>query len=245
MKNVRDPVTRDEIDRLVESELSQPQRRALIVRIENEPGGWRRCGLAFLEAQSWRKSFRSFFGTATAGSAPSGVEIQPAGTQRPRRVHRLSAVVAAIVVSFVVGMGVGQRWTADGQTVANHKSGLPAPPSTDRGEASPPQTPGAESPFAQTVADDGEFRFVGYVNYGNDDAGDAQVVPIISGPGLDDQWLADRPAPLSEYELRRLERLGWLVQQKRQLMKIQFTDGRTLTVPIDSVRVQFVPPPVF
>ena len=82
------------------------------------------------------------------------------------------------------------------------------------------------------------------MNYGNNDAG-AQTVPIISGPGLDDQWLADQPAPLSEYELRRLERLGWQVQQKRQLMKIQLTDGRTLTVPIDSVRYKYVPPPVF
>ena len=244
MKNARDPVTRDEIDRFVEGELSQPERRALIVRIENEPDGWRRCALAFLEAQSWRKSFRSILSAAAADSAPADVEIQPAATQRPRRVHRLSAVVAVIVVSFVVGMGVGQRWTADGQSVANHKPGLPAPPSTDRGDALPPQMPPAESPFAQTVTDDGEFRFVGYVNYGNDDAG-AQAVPIISGPGLDDQWLADQPAPLSEYEMRRLESLGWQVQQKRQLMKIQLTDGRTLTVPIDSVRYQFVPPRVF
>ena len=244
MKNARDPVTRDEIDRLVEGELSQPQRRALIVRIENEPDGWRRCSLAFLEAQSWRKSFRSFLGAATADSAPSGVEIQPAATQRPRRVRRRSAIVAAIVVSFVVGMGVGQRWTADAQSVANHKPGQPAPPSTDRGDALPPQMSVAELPSDQTVADDDEFRFVGLVNYANDDAGN-QPVPIISGPGLDDQWLSDQPALLSEYELRRLERLGWLVQQKRQLMKIQLTDGQTLTVPIDSVRYKYVSPPVF
>ncbi len=243
MKNAGDGVTRDEIDRLVESEMSQPQRRALIARIENGPGGWRRCALAFLEAQSWRKSFRSFLGTATAGSAPADVEIQPAATQRPRRVHRLSAVAAAIIVAFAVGMGVGQRWTADGQSVANHKPGLPAQPSTDRGDALPPQISAAESPSAQTVADNGEFHFEGYVNYGNDNAG-ARAIPILSGPGLDDQWLADRPAPLSEYETQRLERLGWQVQQRRQLMKIQMTDGRTLTVPIDSVRYKYVPAPV-
>ena len=244
MNNARDPVTRDEIDRLVEGELSQPQRRALIVRIENAPDGWRRCGLAFLEAQSWRKSFRSFLGAATDDSTPAEVEIRPAATQRRRRISRLSAVVAAVFVSFVVGMGVGQRWTADGQSVADHKSGLSESPTADRREALPSQTPGVESPSAQSIADDGEIRFVGYVNYGDNDGG-AQATPIISGPGLDDQWLADQPPLLSEYELRRLERLGWQVQQKRRLMKIQLTDGRTLTVPIDSVRYKYVPPPVF
>ena len=42
------------LDRLVDGELSQAERRALLAALDDEPGGWRRCALAFLEAQSWR-----------------------------------------------------------------------------------------------------------------------------------------------------------------------------------------------
>lgn len=46
------------IDRLVDGEISDDDRRALLLRLDEEPGGagWRRCALAFLESREWRGS---------------------------------------------------------------------------------------------------------------------------------------------------------------------------------------------
>ena len=43
-------------DRLVDGELSEPERRELLAGLDSEPGGWRRCALAFLESQCWKQS---------------------------------------------------------------------------------------------------------------------------------------------------------------------------------------------
>jgi len=39
------------LDLLVDSELDESRRREVIRALETEPGGWKRCALAFLEAQ--------------------------------------------------------------------------------------------------------------------------------------------------------------------------------------------------
>src|SRR5262245_66209563 len=43
------------IDRLVDGELTGDERRQLLESFDKHPEGWRRCALAFLEAQSWRE----------------------------------------------------------------------------------------------------------------------------------------------------------------------------------------------
>src|SRR5437660_1111223 len=40
------------LDRLVDGELPDAERRKLLLKFEKEPDGWRRCALAFLEAQA-------------------------------------------------------------------------------------------------------------------------------------------------------------------------------------------------
>jgi anti-sigma factor RsiW len=42
-------------DRLVDGELTGEERRRLLESLDTRPEGWRRCALAFLEAQSWRE----------------------------------------------------------------------------------------------------------------------------------------------------------------------------------------------
>ena len=45
-------------DLLVDGELSDIERRQLLAGLDDEPGGWRRCALAFLEDQAWRQSMQ-------------------------------------------------------------------------------------------------------------------------------------------------------------------------------------------
>ncbi len=41
------------LDRLVDGELADGERREVLRTLERQPDGWRQCALAFLEAQSW------------------------------------------------------------------------------------------------------------------------------------------------------------------------------------------------
>jgi len=43
-------------DRLVDDELGEEERRELAGPTGRRTGGWRRCALAFLEAQCWRET---------------------------------------------------------------------------------------------------------------------------------------------------------------------------------------------
>ena len=61
------------LDRLVDGELSDIERRELLLHFENEPAGWRRCALAFLEDQNWREAFVLLAAPAPAATRQSHV----------------------------------------------------------------------------------------------------------------------------------------------------------------------------
>src|SRR3954468_9995588 len=97
------PVDDRLIDRLVDGELRDEERRELLLRLDAEPGGWRQCALAFLEAQSWRATFRPL-----AAAAPP-VVLQ-AGPKRARRTWRPVARWTALAPSLAAAFALGWAW---------------------------------------------------------------------------------------------------------------------------------------
>lgn len=104
-----DPIARERlIDRLVDGELTDDERRSLLLALDREPDGWKRCALAFLEAQAWRAA-------CTAGDV---AEPAPPGRQAPWRAapglrpSRLTALAAAVFVVFVMGATFGAAWNS-------------------------------------------------------------------------------------------------------------------------------------
>jgi hypothetical protein len=93
----------DLIDRLVDGELPDVERRELLVRLENEPGGWRRCALAFLEAQLWRQAMTSVAATAVvpALSAIPDHPLRKMFSWRP--LVRLTGLAASLTAAFFLG----------------------------------------------------------------------------------------------------------------------------------------------
>jgi hypothetical protein len=49
----------DCIDQIVDGSLTPAELRAAVARLDSEPGAWKRCAVAFLEAQCWREAMRS------------------------------------------------------------------------------------------------------------------------------------------------------------------------------------------
>jgi hypothetical protein len=100
------------IDRLVDGELADADRRALLVRLDTEPDGWRRCALAFLESQSWRAALGQLGSDSDAQSLQPGTRSAPARqADRWRRAAWFTVLAASIAVAFVLG------WSAHGTPV--------------------------------------------------------------------------------------------------------------------------------
>jgi hypothetical protein len=108
------------VDRLVDGELADAERRELLLRFEREPDGWRRCALAFLEAQNGRQAF----GPLMASDVPRPIDV-PLGrvagaesskprhrmqSQRPwRAVVRLTGLAAGLAAAFALGWSFHSR----------------------------------------------------------------------------------------------------------------------------------------
>src|SRR3569833_1057092 len=108
------------LDSLVDGELNEDDRRQLLVQLESEPSGWRRCALAFLEAQRWRREMTVFARPpvaaprAPASQVPTASSASPVpspspatrGGQVPWWTARNFGTLLAVAASFVVALGL-------------------------------------------------------------------------------------------------------------------------------------------
>src|SRR5262245_1884809 len=90
------------LDRLVDGELSPGQRRELMAALDDEPGGWRRCALAFLEAQSWRWQLSRMATEPLVSQAAGGATQSARATRRRRWAWGLS-LAAGLLAAFSLG----------------------------------------------------------------------------------------------------------------------------------------------
>ncbi|WP_435005833.1 hypothetical protein P12x_003597 [Tundrisphaera lichenicola] len=222
--DLMNPVDDSSIDRLVGGELADQERRELLLRLENDPEGWRRCALAFLEDQAWR--------SAISGMSVPVSSADPAPSSPPRvrvnrsRLQRLSIAATVLVATFAAGLALGgaSRSGAGSESV-------PAVALVPE-EKSKPVPPPASEPI----------REVGWINLVDQNSGESppRKVPILSGPGLDDQWLSNQPSPVPDYLRTQWERQGYQVEERRRLVSVVLEDGRHVSIPVDEVALQYV-----
>ena len=86
------------IDRLVDGELDEAARAALLRDLDREPDGWKRCAIAFLEAQAWRAAV-----TADGAAGPPTSYLRMCGMSRGQAPGRLFGLAAAVAVAFSIG----------------------------------------------------------------------------------------------------------------------------------------------
>ncbi len=92
-------------DRLVDGELSDAERQALLESLDERPREWRRCALAFLEAQSWREEMRRVAAKPQAALtvAKTVAPNVPAKRTTMRAAAQWLAVAAGLLVAFKIG----------------------------------------------------------------------------------------------------------------------------------------------
>ena len=100
------------IDRIVDGTLTPAELRGAIDLLEREPDGWKRCAMAFLEAQSWRESFRAFPEQARSALASRSLALPLSARagNRGRRWIRGPLAAGIVAASFAMGwMGHAAR----------------------------------------------------------------------------------------------------------------------------------------
>lgn len=101
MRSPKHSVSDELLDRLVDNELPEDQRRRLLAELERRPDQWRRCALAFLEAQAWSSGLREML----AGDQQGGSRLAARGDQLSRKWFGSSwlALAASGLIAFALG----------------------------------------------------------------------------------------------------------------------------------------------
>lgn len=248
-----DQVDDQRFDRLVDDELPAAERRELLTSLDSQPDGWRRCALAFLEAQCWRKEMASFSGEADAAPAPAppAPQVDTEALRQPRRPTRKLAgrfaTTVAMAASFLIALWMG--WVIQD---AGEVAGVPAPgPGPDQlvqsapaFQAPDPVNPPIPSPQQRPIAPRSPWQMVTLSANGPDGQSTETIeLPACERQVLDSHWPESLPSALPLEVLESLERSGYRVRRHRELLPIGMQDGRRLIVPVEEVDVQYVGQP--
>ncbi len=242
----RSPLEDRQFDRLVDGELPDVERHKLLAGLDGQPDGWRRCALAFLEAQCWRQELAGLVGAGPSAppTQPPVEPNRPAG--RPgRRIAARSATVLAMAASFLVALWLG--WAVQD---AFDVGRVPVPGPAEIAQSSPvPEAleagpPPASPPQQRAVAARGPWQMVTLSANGPDGQRSQTIdLPACDRKLLDSRWPETLPSALPHEVIESLERSGYQVRQHRELMPIEMPDGRRLVVPVEQVEVHYVGQP--
>lgn len=230
------------LDRLVDGELGVNERRQLLAALDDEPGAWRQCALAFLEAQSWGWQLSRMASepiVAQIAATPNiskPAEALAAPVAHDRNPHTKStalwsaALAASVLVAFVLGTRAAHREAA---------APLIAEPNLAKQvvAAATPVEP-ASSPAAQSSAEQADqepLEILTFKPYGRDEAIEVPLVPSNEKAAL---AAAEQPSAISGALVNQFARDGFVVDRQQRLLPMELPDGRSVLVPVEEVNIQ-------
>ena len=247
MKPIDDNLHDDDrqFDLLVDDELSDQQRRELLSGLDDEPGGWRRCALAFIEAQSWGKDLRSVLyksvgregNTRAVAASSAPVPIRRASVFR--RLPTWLAMAASFFLALVSVWWLRDAWRSGPAALRPPVDNIAESRVTERSDGEPHPPQGFESKLPEAAS--GAWKMVTLTGPEGPEGPTGSVrLPAIERDSLDEAWLSRFPAAMSDDVLQALERAGHRVRRHRELVPFEMQDGRRLVVPVDQVEVHYV-----
>ena len=232
------------LDRLVDGEVAHHERRELLALLDEEPGGWRACALAFVESQTWQSELGSM---ATDAAAQPKVVIQPpvdlatspsatvAGARTARRASR-GPVVGPLGLAASVLLALAVGWQLAVQ--------LAAPRLASQNPGGNDSAQRAADPASQPdlLPDDDRAAALQSVQLSINDpqqgVSEEVDLPVTEAEELDAEWLAAQQSAMPPEMLEALEKAGHRVTQRSQVWPIRLQDGRRLLVPVEQFEVQ-------
>jgi hypothetical protein len=230
-------------DRLVDGELTPEEYRTLLATLDDEPSGWRRCALAFLENQALGselegvRTSRDFEDPETGGSTsqPDGRgDLTPPRRSSPRDLQSVLAIAASFLLAFALGVAAPQFFSGppqDGNVAGNLNTQQPLAANADLnpGGGSRHQT------FRPPGNEIGNLRLV--MDGAGDESSQAGRVPVYEIEGGLEQFLQEDRPTLAPELVQMLEQRGHSVQRQKQYIPVQLDDGRQIIVPFEGYQI--------
>lgn len=223
------------LDRLVDGELAGIERRQLLESLDKRPEGWRRCALAFLEAQSWREELGQVargLGSVTKEHKSPASFVPSSMSSRWSTGAKWLALAASLMLAFELGWRQHERGVpvaGEPSHVNNQVASVPPP-----GTSAAPH--GAKASNALTF-------------YVRDEAGKMQPVrvPLVDAGTLDDQFGVKFQPGMPDEMRDQLQDRGYNVQSKRQYapLWLEKENGRPMLVPVEDTKIVPVSEKVF
>jgi hypothetical protein len=207
-----------QIDRLVDGELNETDRHELLLQLEREPEGWRRCALAFLEAQCWRQELGLMARSPENVAAVSSPAMSAAATVRTRtpRWRQNLATALSMGACFLIALWLGLSMRGNGA------GGLHGP----GGEAVPAM---AVLPSDEVVTIEGQNGKTENVS-----------IPRAHRDTFDSSLAKQVPDAIPLDVQQAFQRSGHQVVQQREIVPVPMNNGRRLMVPVDHVEIHYV-----
>ncbi|MFH1268526.1 MAG: hypothetical protein ABIK89_22615 [Planctomycetota bacterium] len=226
-------------DLLVDGELPERERRNLLSTLDDLPGGWRRCALAFLEALSWKDELGGI-----RREADSPVQVAPARRRSGFPAGRWTTVLSA-AASFLVALGlglmIGDFWRPEAEGAPSPAQIAGAPQGPER------PAPARDEPRAAPAADvpGDSWQLVTLpAGLGPDGVGPIQL-PARQRDHLEEAWPQEFASTVPPDLMRLLKESGHEVSRDRRLVPFQLDDGRRVVVPFEQVEFRYVGNPAY
>lgn len=233
MNEFTQPVGQEELDRMVDGELTEEQQQLLLTRLEHSPGEWKRLALAFAEAQVWRSSFRETVSVADVRP----IAASPEATPTPRAQSALTRVVIAAAL-LVSGFGLGALVNQPAESVAD---GTIADSMTDEDESvAAGGSGGTETPASALAGhqpvNPSVVQFV--VHDGRSDMARVMNVPFHDeSVPLDEVFSANEPT-VPDHVRELLQQTGIEIEEEQGVWPLALPDGRQVVFPVNQVRIR-------
>lgn len=227
------------LERLVDGELSGDEYRRFLASLDEQSGGWRRCALAFLEAQALGVELRAAVDDGRSNSPVARPPAARRGIWLP-----IFAVAASFLLAFGLGILVSGRWP--GEVAAPPVVESSTDPASDHPNHLGEETPDASRPrlVEKTPAGDVPLKTVpadvparGSVTLVIDGAAGEQEVelPLYDASVVDDDWFT-APA-LPREVLVELQNAGQEVRRSARLVPIDVEGGHRIVVPVEELEI--------
>jgi hypothetical protein len=221
-------------DRLVDGELSREEYHDLLRSLDRHPDGWRRCALAFLEAQALRQALGQLVGETSLPCHAASLSVRDRG--HSRRWPKLVGIAASFLVAFGLGVLYRGGWSG----ARPDTEGIPVV-KDERPESPDPPTPDpeiAETTAPETVPPVEPRRNVRLVVDRPDGSGSEEFELPLYDWSPENEWMLSEDHVRVPPEIRRmLQRMGRELRWDQQLVPLETEDGRRVLIPFRQLEI--------
>lgn len=210
-------------DRLVDGALTSAEYKSLLSSLEDEPGGWRRCALAFLEAQAWSRECGAIRRAET-----DAVPVARALAEKRSRVASAGyflAAAASVLLAFGLGLATNNEYFPSSGALPSHYAGR----NSLEEVTAPPLVVGQEDPALEN-----EIAAMKLVIDGADSP--EVVVPVISDGTMGESLVETEPV-IPDSVLRTLRMRGHDIRRQQEFIPVATGDGRHVIFPVEQYRI--------